>query len=82
MDTKLTLKFDAEIIADAKKYAASKGQSLSRIIESYLKFLTTKQQTQNVEISPFIKSLTDGVDANIERPSEDEYKKYLEDKYK
>ncbi|MBY5960034.1 hypothetical protein KUV50_17920 [Membranicola marinus] len=38
--SKLTLSIQQDIIDDAKKYAKSKGKSLSGIVETYLKTLT------------------------------------------
>lgn len=85
MDAKLTLKLNKEVIARAKEYAALRNKSLSRLIESYLLSIINKEQSQTVndiEISPFVKSITSGV--NI--PGDLDYKKaygdYLEEKHK
>jgi hypothetical protein len=85
MDTKLTLKLDKYVIEKAKEYAASHKRSLSRIIESYLKSLIDKEapgSENDVEISPFVKSMRTGVKI----PADFDYKKaygdYLEEKYK
>ncbi len=62
MDTKLTLKLNQEVIEKAKQYASDKKLSLSRLIENYLKSLTSDKSNRNeLEISPFVKSLTDGI---------------------
>ena len=53
MTTKLTLTIDDAVISMAKKYAQQKGQSLSGIIENYLKSLTANEK-QNETISPKI----------------------------
>ena len=82
MDTKLTLKLDQEIIEKAKHYASEKKISLSRIVENYLNFLTSDKENNDIQISPFVKSLSSG----IEIPADYDYKKdradYLEQKYK
>ena len=73
MDTKLTLKLDKFVIEQAKEYASSQKRSLSRIIESYLKSLINRNKNDNesgLEISPFVKSISTGV--NI--PSDLDYK--------
>ena len=44
MNTKLTLTIEKEIIEEAKVYAREKGQSLSDIVENYLKLLTKEQR--------------------------------------
>ena len=48
MDTKLTLKLDADIIEQAKTYAKQKNTSLSKLIESYLGLLIDPKETQDV----------------------------------
>ena len=82
MDTKLTLKLDQEIIEKAKHYASEKKISLSRIVENYLNSLTSDKENNDMQISPFVKSLSSG----IEIPADYDYKKdradYLEQKYK
>ncbi len=82
MNTKLTLKLDQEIIEKAKHYASERKLSLSRIIENYLNSLTSDQTNNDIEISPFVKSLSSGI--NI--PADYDYKKeradYLDQKYK
>ena len=82
MDTKLTLKLDQEIIEKAKHYASEKKLSLSRLIENYLNSLTSDQINDDLQISPFVKSLSSG----IRIPADYDYKKeradYLEQKYK
>lgn len=82
MDAKLTLKLDQEIIEKAKHYASEKKLSLSRIIENYLNSLTSEKINNDIQISPFVKSLSSG----IKIPADYDYKKdradYLEQKYK
>ena len=82
MDSKLTLKLDREIIERAKQYAADKKMSLSRLIENYLNAVTSgKNLEKDIEVSPFVKSLSTGV----KLPADYDYKKdrgeYLENKY-
>jgi len=85
MDAKLTLKLDKNVIDKAKEYASSHKKSLSRMIESYLKSLVDKdpkEQDDDIEISPFVKSMRTGVKI----PADFDYKKaygdHLEEKYK
>lgn len=83
MDTKLTLKLDQKVIELAKEYAAQRKISLSRIIEAYLKSLTSTEEKSELEISPFIKSISEG---GKTLPADLDYKKkysqHLENKYK
>jgi len=85
MDTKLTLKLDRNVIERAKKYASSHKRSLSRLIESYLKSLMTQEDSSNndeIQISPFVKSLSSGVHIPSDLNYKTEYSNYLTEKYK
>ena len=78
MDSKLTLNVDREIAGKAKKYAKSKGRSLSNLVEDYLRFLTRQMETETFSISPRVKSLL----GSIKIPEEFDYKKELSDRLK
>jgi hypothetical protein len=82
MDTKLTLKLNQEVIEKAKQYASEKKLSLSRLVENYLNSLTSDKPNNDLQISPFVKSLSSG----IKIPDDYDYKKdradYLEQKHK
>ena len=85
MDTKLTLKLDKFVIDSAKKYASSQNRSLSGMIEAYLKTLIAKDKTQSdndIEISPYVKSLTTGVKVPADYDYKESYAQYLAEKYK
>jgi hypothetical protein len=73
MNAKLTLTIDKSTIKRAKKYAGSKGRSLSNIIENYLKVITTDSQNIEVEDTPIVKSLKGSFSA----PADFDYKKEL-----
>jgi hypothetical protein len=81
METKLTLRLNNKVIIRAKEYAQSHKISLSKLIESYLDSVT-KQKSEDIEITPLVKSLS-GV---IKLPGDFDYKKeyadHLADKYK
>ena len=84
MDTKLTLKLNESVIERAKKYASNKKLSLSRLIENYLDSLT-KEQNNDFEISPFVKSISTGKSIPIDadwKEMRDKYSDYLDEKYK
>lgn len=72
MITKLTLTIDASIIAMSKQYAKEKGQSLSQLVENYLKSLPLVT-SKNYQIDPTVRKLR-GV---IKLPKEFDYKKEL-----
>src|SRR5680860_498614 len=71
MDTKLTLKLNQEVIEKAKRYASGQQMSLSRIVEAYLQTLVSENNTDEFEISPFVKSIATGTKI----PAELDYKK-------
>jgi len=85
MDTKLTLKLDKVVIEQAKEYARSQNNSLSRLIENYLRSLTAEKRNNpktDMEITPFVRSLSSGVSLDPDYDYKKEYAKYLEEKYK
>ena len=84
MDSKLTLKLDKFVIDKAKDYASAHKRSLSRIIESYLRSLINKNNPKDkddIEISPFVKSMTTGVNIPEDFDYKKEYGNYLTQKY-
>lgn len=84
MDTKLTLKLDKFVIDKAKDYAASNRRSLSRIIEAYLRSLTSQDEAESkddIQISPFVKSLSSGVHIPSDFDYKNEYYDHLSDKH-
>ena len=76
MDAKLTLNMDREIAGKAKKYAKSKGRSLSDLVEDYLRFLTSQMEPDQFIISPRVKSLL----GSIKVPEGFDYKKELSER--
>jgi len=85
MDTKLTLKLDKYVIDKAKAYAASHKRSLSRMIESYLKSIIDNDPPDSkdeIQISPFVKSMSTGVKIPADFDYKKEYGDYLSEKYK
>ncbi|MBV7440719.1 hypothetical protein KRX57_04740 [Weeksellaceae bacterium TAE3-ERU29] len=82
MDTKLTLKLDKSIIEKAKKYASEKEISLSKMVENYFQSLTNEQVNNDLEISPFIKSISSGKKLPLDLDYKKEYSNYLTEKYK
>lgn len=74
MTTKLTLTIEQDVIKVAKTYAQRKGRSLSDLIESYLKTLTTKSSDDN-DLSPRVKKLRGA----IKLPKDFDYKNTLTD---
>jgi hypothetical protein len=78
MNKKLTISIDNSTIEKAKAYAKSSGQSLSEIIESYLKLISKKTE------KPVVSSKVSKLKGSIQLP-EESYKALLKqsisDKY-
>jgi len=73
MNTKLTLTIEQTTIEKAKKYANSKGRSLSDIVENYLKAITKEDNDEPIELTPIVKSLK----GTFKAPKNIDYKKEL-----
>lgn len=85
MNAKLTLSLDKEVIEKAKAYAKEQGISLSKMLENYLKVVTSKTERNKdeIEISPFVKSLAvPGLKPRTKEQMRKEYGDYLEKKYR
>ncbi|NOY57691.1 MAG: hypothetical protein GXO75_02000 [Calditrichaeota bacterium] len=82
MQTKLTLRMDKELVEQAKLFSQKNGKSLSKIVSDYFASLVKKEQKDDDELTPLIRSLK-GIlkDADGDVGIED-YHKYLEEKYK
>jgi hypothetical protein len=86
MDTKLTLKFDAEIIQWAKEYAQKHGISLSKMMEQYLRSKKIQEEIsekgiEEFEIDPLVQSLSGIISPKIADNYKDEIADYLIEKY-
>lgn len=85
MDVKLTIKLDKYVIDRAKVYASSHKRSLSRLIESYLQSLVIQDDSNDndeIQISPFVRSLSTGNNIPADLDYKREYTNYLTEKYK
>jgi hypothetical protein len=81
MTTKLTLTIDASIIAMSKLYAKEKGQSLSQLVENYLKSLSPIAP-QKEPIDPSIKKLKGVLKLTKDFDYKKEISKVIVSKYK
>jgi hypothetical protein len=84
METKLTLRLNENVIERAKIYARSHNISLSKMIESYLDSITKEkvQEGENTSITPLIESLSGVIELPEEFDYRNEYRDYLDKKYK
>ena len=81
MNTKLTLTIERSVIEKAKKYAKDKERSLSNLIENYLKALTKESESNEIELTPIVKSLKGSFTATKNFDYKKELSKRLSDKY-
>lgn len=58
MNVKLTLTIEKKVIKVARQYALEEGQSLSKMVENYLKFVTSKSDNyEEKQLSPRVRKL-------------------------
>ena len=58
---KLTLSVDASVVARAKRYAAGRGTSISRLVEDYLDLLAGRPKDTTAQATPLLKRLQRGL---------------------
>jgi hypothetical protein len=75
MKSKLTLNVDKDLARKAKIYARSRGRSLSDLVESYFKILTSKATDNENDLTTKVKSLM----GSIKVPEDFDYKADLSD---
>ena len=81
MDAKLTLKLDNEVIEKAKAYAERRGESLSRLVETYFAGLVSGERTERPQLTGVVAELA-GILTGVELEDEKEaYAEYLLKKY-
>ncbi len=83
MDTKLTLTIEQSVIEKAKVYAKQKGQSLSDMVENYLRSVTHANDLGTAEMtaSPLVRSLRGSFKSNSEGDDKEELTSILEKRY-
>ena len=83
MPAKLTLTITQSVIEEAKKYAQKKNKSVSRIVEEYLKNITTDHDSVtsfSALKSPITDSLS-GMFHDNRKPYKDMLEEALRDRY-
>ena len=79
MNTKLTLRVDHELIESAKEHAARTGKSVSRIVSDLFEIIKNEKLKREYPLTPTVRTLKGALKG---KPAdENEYKKYLEEKY-
>ena len=81
MNTKLTLKLSKRTIDRAKRYALRNKKSLSALVENYFNIISSKDQQNEIEISPSVLELSGIIKLKEDVDLKKEYRKHLEEKY-
>jgi len=79
MSAKLTLRLDEHLIRKAKIYSSKRGKSVSALVADFFSLLQVEDKSEVESLPPKVASLK-GIlkDKNV---SEEDYRKYLEEKY-
>jgi len=78
MNTKLTLRMDAELIRAAKAEASRRGKSVSRIVSDFFDSLASRRREQS-DLPPVTASLVGILKGR--GVAESDYRKHLREKY-
>jgi hypothetical protein len=76
---KLTLSVDGTVVDVAKKYAARRGTSVSRLVQEYLRLISRVSPTQEGAIPPILARWRGALKGS--RVDVGDYRRYLERKY-
>jgi hypothetical protein len=78
--SKLTLSVGDAVVKRAKRYAAGRGTSVSRLVEQYLDLVSRPVRLKDEDLTPLLKQIraeTKGVSVDVA-----DYHEYLERKYR
>ena len=81
MNRKLTLSLDIGVIEKAKKYASEQDESLSGIVEGFLRAITNTQEQESIETTPTVRELLGAVAMPDDFDYDREKDGYLRDKH-
>ena len=81
MPTKLTLNIDKNVIVSAKRYALIHKQSVSKIVENYLRDISSITD-ENFGLPPITKKLAGILKNKPEINYKSDYSDFLNEKYK
>lgn len=82
MSQKLTLSVDPEVIENAKKHAKSMEQSLSLLVENYLRYICSKKRNGSSKAGPLVNELAGALRGKTRATSKDDYLQFLMKKYR
>jgi len=82
MNTKLTLNIERDLIQIAKKYAQKSNQSLSSLVQNYLKHLIYGDKSEVLTgITHTVRNLSGIINLADDYNYKKEYQKHIVDKY-
>ncbi len=80
MNTKLTLRIDDKLITKAKRYSDRSGKSVSQLVADFFSAMDADESIPGTEISPRVRSLRGAFKGST--ATEEDYRRYLEEKYR
>ena len=80
MQTKLTLRLEADLIRKGKRHAGKVGKSLSRLVADYLTLLDEGTGPSSGPLTPRVRSLLGALAGH--GGSEEEYRRHVERKHR
>lgn len=80
MNTKLTLRLDESLIARAKRYSRRSGKSVSQIVADYFALIEADKPIEGTELTPRVRAMKGSLKGAS--ATEQDYRRYLEDKYR
>lgn len=81
MNVKLTLQLEKDIIDKAKRYAKTKNQSLSSLVQNYFHFISENKKIEQIQVSQNVKDISGIIKLNENINVKDEHKKHILEKY-
>ncbi len=79
MNTKLTLRLDDQLITKAKRYSDRSGKSVSQLVADFVSEIDAEEDIPGTQISPRVRSLRGAFKGST--ATEEDYRRYLEEKY-
>lgn len=80
MHTKLTLRLEARLIDKAKRYAERSGKSVSQLVADFISAIDAGEDLPGMATSPRVRALRGAF--NGAAATEEDHRRYLEEKYR
>ncbi|MBM3147767.1 MAG: antitoxin [Actinobacteria bacterium] len=80
MNTKLTLRLDDSLIDRAKRYSKRSGKSVSRLVADYFALIEVDKPVEGTALTPRVRAMKGSLRGAS--ATEQDYRRYLEDKYR